>query len=216
MLLCNWLASGSERLPGGGAAASAMWLAVRWITERAHNASQNFMPDLAVISTPDLVKAREFAIRAHGDQRYGGLPYSVHLADVVNVCIKFGIGGDIRTAAWLHDVLEDTATTLPELYNGGFSSVVCSLVVAVTNEPGKNRKERHLKTHPKIRKHGKDAVILKVADRIANTEFSMKHGSMLGMYRKEFRDFYDALYKPNECDAMWDYLKALSGTPEAA
>ncbi len=169
-----------------------------------------------LISTADLVKAREFAIKAHGDQKYGGLPYVTHLADVVAVCIRFGIGGDIRTAAWLHDLLEDTGTTLTDLYVHGFSAATCNLVVAVTNEPGKNRRERHLKTYPKIRKYGKDAVILKLADRIANMEFSLKNGAMAGMYRKEFPEFYDALYRPNECDVMWEHLKSISGAPEAA
>lgn len=174
------------------------------------------MQELAPISMPDLVKAREFAIKAHGDQKYGGLPYSVHLKHVVEVLVRFNIGGDIRTAAWLHDVLEDTPITLPDLYAAGFSAAVCQLVESVTNEPGKNRKERHLKTHPKIRHHGKDAVILKVADRIANTEFSQAHGAMLGMYRREFPEFKEALYREGECDSMWDHLTMISDRPEAA
>lgn len=173
------------------------------------------MPELSVISTADLVKAHEFAIKAHGNQKYGEFPYEKHLLDVVNVLIRFGVGGDIRTAAWLHDVLEDVADMKSELW-ARFSSSVCDLVEAVTNEPGKNRKERHQKTWPKIRKYGKSAVILKLADRIANTEFSLEHGAMLGMYLKEFPEFYAALYQPNECGAMWEHLKKISGRPEAA
>lgn len=154
------------------------------------------------------------ALTAHGNQKYGTEPYGVHLQAVKDVLIRSQIReeGDpvMHMAAWLHDVLEDTAVTYSQL-ESKFGKEVADLVQAVTDEPGANRKERAIKTYAKIRAFGPRAVILKVADRIANTEYSQKHRSpQWKMYRREFPAFSTALYASGECDAMWDYLRGLS------
>lgn len=154
---------------------------------------------------------RIFAETAHGSQMYGALPYVVHLRAVAEVLARFGIDDDaIRTGAWLHDTLEDTDTDWDDLTRA-FGSVVADLVESVTNEPGANRKERAVRTYPKIRRLGKSAVILKLADRIANTEHSIANRSpQLKMYRREFPEFSTALFQSGECDAMWDHLRRIS------
>jgi len=60
--------------------------------------------------------AREFAIQKHGDQKYGDQPYVVHLDHVHEVLSRYypGIMQAYRDAAYLHDVLEDTETTVEE------------------------------------------------------------------------------------------------------
>jgi guanosine-3',5'-bis(diphosphate) 3'-pyrophosphohydrolase len=161
-----------------------------------------------------LAAVRKFAIAAHGNQEYDGKPYRVHLQHVVNVLIRFGVrSAVILEAAWLHDVLEDTsvtADTLRELFGYGLARTV----YAVTNEPGANRNERAIKTYQKIRWYGVNAVVLKVADRIANTEYSIEHrdsqGQKMKMYREEFPAFSTALFVSGECDSMWDYLRSIS------
>jgi hypothetical protein len=52
-----------------------------------------------------------------------------------------------------------------------------------------------------------DAIILKLADRIANIE----HGGKIDMYRKEQIDFKGSLFLSTPLDArvMWDYLDNL-------
>ena len=60
-------------------------------------------------------RAREFAAHAHGNQRYGDGPYVEHLAKVVAVLTDFGYQGDYLCAGWLHDVVEDTCTTLDDI-----------------------------------------------------------------------------------------------------
>ena len=161
--------------------------------------------------------ARGFAIGAHGDQKYGaGMPYYKHLDDVYAVLGKFGFTPlthpVLCAAAYLHDVLEDTPTT-PEYLKALFGDDVLTLVQAVTNEPGENRKARHEKTYPKIRKAGWWAMALKLADRIANVEASLADttGGKIGMYRKEHEGFKRALYTPtNEVlDSMWNHLNNL-------
>jgi (p)ppGpp synthase/HD superfamily hydrolase len=158
------------------------------------------------------MNAREFAIKAHGDQTYGvGLPYSYHLQHVAEVLVRFRVFSiAMAEAAWLHDVLEDTKVTGHELWDN-FGPEVANLVAAVTDEPGANRKERHIKTLPKIRAAGTNAVVLKLADRIANTEAAIwQRPDLLKMYRSEFPEFSTALFQPGECDDMWHHLRKLS------
>ena len=164
-----------------------------------------------------LQKARAFAIKKHAGQRYGHKPYAEHLQDVENVLIRFGVRDlpldtclVLLSAAWLHDILEDTDTSRDDL-ESKFWSDVANLVWAVTNEDGCNRAERHVKTYHKIRTHGVNAVTLKLADRIANTEACIEtNDSRLRMYRKEFPGFSTALFKSGECEEMWAYLRGLS------
>ncbi len=139
-------------------------------------------------------RAKRFAIQAHGDQKYGDLPYSVHLESVETVLIEFGhISSVMRAAAWLHDVLEDTETTEAQLVDANIPHEVISLVQSVTSEPGKNRKERNAATYPKIARN-LYAVALKLADRIANVRNATASGSdLLKMYKKEYPEFRAAL-----------------------
>lgn len=61
-------------------------------------------------------EAREFALRAHGGQKYGDQPYAVHLDDVARTVAELGFTSPVhQVVAYLHDVLEDTATSPSEL-----------------------------------------------------------------------------------------------------
>lgn len=67
------------------------------------------------------VAAREFAIQAHGDQRYGRMPYSYHLDQVASKLREledygWNVPEEAYVVAYLHDVLEDTEVTYEELY----------------------------------------------------------------------------------------------------
>lgn len=137
--------------------------------------------------------AQYFATQEHVVKRgqlYGGvLPYTHHLEAVANIVSAFDLGDeDLIVAAWLHDVVEDCEVkekNLREL----FGHRVADIVMAVSNEAGENRKIRNLLTYPKIR-GTEDAIIIKLADRIANTQ---KRGSLHQMYAKEYSVFKDNL-----------------------
>jgi (p)ppGpp synthase/HD superfamily hydrolase len=64
-------------------------------------------------------RAIEFALAAHGDQKYGDHPYSYHLAQVVaNVKIRKADDPLLSTyvaVAWLHDTMEDCGTTFKQI-----------------------------------------------------------------------------------------------------
>ena len=84
----------------------------------------------------DLVcRARQFALEAHGGQKYGEHPYVFHLDQVESVLREFGHESEIlRAAAQLHDVLEDTSVSHEEL-GREFPAEVFDIVVAVTKPP---------------------------------------------------------------------------------
>jgi (p)ppGpp synthase/HD superfamily hydrolase len=152
-------------------------------------------------------KARRFAEERHAGQRYGEQPYSVHLAAVRAVLASFGYAGDLGVAAWLHDVVEDTATTREEIAVE-FGAGVAALVWAVTGV-GKSRKERNEAAYEKIRSHP-PAAILKLADRIANVEASRQRPDKLRMYRREWPGFERALAGLGD-ERMWARLRAALG-----
>lgn len=149
-------------------------------------------------------KAKELARIAHWEQKYGDQPYSVHLEAVANVLVRFGYGDreDLLVSAYLHDSLEDTE--LPESAVLEFGENVLKLVKAVTNEAGADRKERLAKTYPKIRANP-EAMLLKLADRIANVEASASNPKKLAKYKAEFVGFKEALYDENNLP-MWEHL----------
>jgi len=158
------------------------------------------------------MQASKFASEAHGDQMYGEYRYHKHLADVVSVLHRFGESNWwMVSAGWLHDVLEDTNVTYNQLKEE-FGEVVADIVYAVTNEPGENRAAQHVNTYPKI-KANPHAIVLKLADRIANVESCLDNNQiLLNMYRKEWPGFKKALYDHPQlppAQEMWDHLEKI-------
>lgn len=180
--------------------------------------------------------ARRFALAAHGDQRYGDLPYEYHLEKCQEVRRRFvtlemleasGVSEEeLEQAVWLHDVVEDTPATR-EMVEVVFGKVVADMVWAVSEceyEPGKkpNRHRRHwgMESNPgyyrKIPHVRGAALLLKLLDRIANVEASAaaaeklpphkRKKSLLGMYADEQPEFYETLYQPGPLQPLWDHL----------
>jgi hypothetical protein len=123
----------------------------------------------------------------------------------------------MRTAIWLHDVVEDTDVKLRDIEEN-FGEEVALLVSAVTSEEGPSRRVRNALTYPKIRAAGPNAIRIKLADRIANVE---NGGGSVGMYAREYPDFRHALWSPGFVDPivplgdinteMWRTLDRLIG-----
>lgn len=158
------------------------------------------------VDTTMIQYARKFALQAHGDQTYGTHPYVIHLEHVQDVLTRFGYeSADLQIAAWLHDILEDTAVT-QDMLTQEFTASLADIVLRVTDEEGATRSERKAKTYPKIKGH-QQATIIKLCDRIANTEASLKNNpDKLALYTQEYRDFRTQLYVAGMADALWDYL----------
>jgi (p)ppGpp synthase/HD superfamily hydrolase len=134
---------------------------------------------------------------------------------VAEVLTSFGFSIEtdpyLMIGAWLHDSIEDTDLTKHEV-EAEFGSDVADIVWRVTDEAGGNRKERKARTYPKTRE-SEDAIILKLADRIANVESSLvTGGDLLHMYRKEHAYFTESL-RPfstkEKALEMWAHLNGL-------
>ena len=160
--------------------------------------------------TKHVAQARKLAETAHAGQEYNdGVPYITHLADVVGVLTDFGYDTeDLIVAAWLHDVVEDTAVTLEDLTS--FGPIVVTVVEAVTNSPGANRAERHAQTYPRIRLF-QEAIVVKLADRIANMRATKEQGNvrLWKMYQDEYQYFRKMLRAPRHAVPMWTCLDEL-------
>ena len=175
-------------------------------------------------------KARDFAIKAHGDQKYGkDSPYVVHLDDVALLFCQEGyLGGSIQDAAFLHDVLEDCPGYTREILAEEFGEDVAKIVEFCTDEPGHNRKTRKAATYAKMRatidlylasshlpSWLQDAIRVKIADRVSNIA-SCFHGfrpDLWEMYRRERDTFGKALYVKGLCEGLWDQYDALLEKP---
>ena len=166
-------------------------------------------------------EAQKFALQRHGNQRHGSLHIKDHLEDVAqNVATHYNDYicnrdmDDVVAAAYLHDVMEDTKTTLDEL-EAQFPETVTSLVTLLTDKHGRSRIERHLRTYHAIRQDN-DALLIKLCDRRHNHARSLKHGEhWAAMYYREFLYFKFALYNPGQFPKLWkeldDQYKQLEG-----
>lgn len=173
--------------------------------------------DVCLPGTSDAIeRAAAYADAAHEGQTYGedarrglpGYPYIFHVLHAYKVAQRFAIADEgILCAILLHDVLEDTDREYLEIYDL-FGPRVAMLVDAVTNMSGANRRERHEKTYPRIAACP-GATGVKLCDRIANVEHSLKYDSpQIGMYRKEHAGFETAL-RTNEWSVLWSRLDVL-------
>ncbi len=159
--------------------------------------------------TQNIAEAILFAKAAHGSQRYGQHEYIVHPENVVQVIKIFSdeLDESLIIAGYLHDTIEDTPTSYSDIKKK-FGAEPAELVYAVTDELGRNRAERHVKTYPKIAAN-KKAIALKLADRISNVAYSIANReSRFLMYLKEHDGFKQALSNGTH-KAMWDQLEKL-------
>ena len=159
--------------------------------------------------------ARVLATESHDGQKYGKKPYIFHCGDVANVLVIFGFAADeeLIAGAWLHDGLENTKLTR-QMIRERLGIPVLQLVHAVTDEAGKNRQLRNVRTYPKIAATPK-ATSLKLADRIANVTncWKTKHPKLF-MYHGEYPGFRRALRVEDDDErvlSMWGHLDNLMG-----
>jgi guanosine-3',5'-bis(diphosphate) 3'-pyrophosphohydrolase len=117
-------------------------------------------------------EAADFAARRHtGQQRKGrgNEPYVNHLAEVANLLAMAtdGTDADLVAAGWLHDTVEDTATTREELAQK-FDERVAALVVEVTDDMTLPKAERRQKQIADAPQKSPGAKLIKIADKISN------------------------------------------------
>jgi (p)ppGpp synthase/HD superfamily hydrolase len=124
---------------------------------------------------PDTLEALDeaiaFAVQRHGDQRRpAGEPYAEHLLEALEVLVD-AVGErdpDTLRAAVLHDVVEDTPTTLDEVRER-FGAQVAELVGWVTKSGDRAAYLAGLRDAPEA------ALAVKLADRLSNVQRLRTH-----------------------------------------
>lgn len=172
-------------------------------------------------------QARDFAVLAHGEQRYGESPYVVHLDAVAKIVADNETDPDCYDAiqraiiALLHDGVEDTDITV-EMLERAFGAHVARQVDLVSDKPGPNRKTRKAASIDVLNHLGPsdyDALIVKAADRLANVRSAVAGrdspkspaGRLLKMYSNEHETFWEAARRIGLVDPIWNELNALLG-----
>lgn len=99
----------------------------------------------------------------------------------------------IELACWGHDLIEDTRVSYNDV-KSKLGENAADIIYAVTNEKGKNRKERANDKYYEGIRNTPGAVFVKLCDRIANVQYSkMTKSRMFEMYKKENDNFLTSL-----------------------
>ncbi|CAI2159746.1 MULTISPECIES: HD domain-containing protein [Serratia] len=128
-------------------------------------------------------RARRYATKAHGaiDQRrkYTNAPYIVHPQAVMEIVSSVPHSEEMLAAAWLHDTVEDTPSTLADI-ESHFGPQVASLVAMLTNVSvgsAENRYQRKNRDRRHSASASPQAKTIKLADLIDNTRSLLQYDS---------------------------------------
>ncbi|MGB8665106.1 MAG: HD domain-containing protein [Serratia inhibens] len=135
------------------------------------------------MTTTLVERARRYATKAHAaiDQRrkYTNDPYIVHPQAVMEIVSSVPHSEAMLAAAWLHDTVEDTPTTLGDIATH-FGPQVAELVGMLTNVSGAgggNRFERKNRDRRHSAGASPQAKTIKLADLIDNTRSLLEYDS---------------------------------------
>lgn len=172
---------------------------------------------------------RDFCYYQHDvevNQKYGkDLPYSSHLHFVEQQGLKFihllpdAESKELVLCALIgHDLIEDARLTYNDVKDAvryqigatpSYSEAVADIIYCVTDEKGKNRKERKSDKFYIELKANELAVFVKLCDMAANILYGKLTGSkMYDMYKRDFPAIKDRLYIP-EYDELFTYIENL-------
>jgi (p)ppGpp synthase/HD superfamily hydrolase len=130
-------------------------------------------PLLAVAAerSPLVAQALDKAREAHAGQirnGSGGMPYVEHPEAVAALLAEHGFGDEVLAAALLHDVVEDSETTVDDLRES-FGEPVAGLVAALTDDESideyRERKDEH---RERVAAAGGAALAIYGADKLTN------------------------------------------------
>jgi (p)ppGpp synthase/HD superfamily hydrolase len=124
------------------------------------------------VNETGVYRALRFAADRHSEQRRKGSraePYVNHLIEVIWLLSDFaGITDPILlSAAALHDVVEDTPTTLAELERD-FGAAVTLIVAVVSDDKSLSKGERKEQQVIRVAKATPEVKLLKLADHAGN------------------------------------------------
>lgn len=178
------------------------------------------------MNNSEIQKVKLFATKAHDSagQRYGDKPYSHHLAMVANCTSQYVhlLSVDDQTlamkGAWVHDLLEDLGFSYS--YNDVTNLLgadVAEISFLLQTPKGRNRAERHCDAYYQELSTSIVAVLVKIADRMANLEASVdsfiakpKRSSLLHRYVSE-RGHFEKYMRPAwpQLEPIWEELNEI-------
>ena len=147
-------------------------------------------------------KAKEFASHVHANRvnedgsighfrKYDKKPYFTHLDRVAHTLMGYGYSSAMIAAAYLHDTVEDTETTIEDIRRE-FGTEIADLVEGLTDiskpEDGNRAKRKEIDRNHTLNSCGRVQTI-KCADCIDNTFDIMTHDPN-GFGRKYIREIY--------------------------
>ena len=180
----------------------------------------------------DLIdRARQFATTAHRNvgqlRKYTGQPYEEHLRSVADMVSTVTDDEEMIAAAWLHDVVEDTPTTIEEIERA-FGPDVRTLVEAMTDvsrpQDG-NRAARKALDREHLARAPARAQTVKLADLLDNCQDICRHNARFGrVYLTEMAALLEVLtagdkslrQKANKTLDKWSARLAKTPAPPAA
>ncbi|MCX5794384.1 MAG: HD domain-containing protein [Elusimicrobia bacterium] len=135
----------------------------------------------AVLDQDLLTRAFRFALRAHAGQKRKGtdLPYILHPLGVAATVLQLRGDSRMAAAALLHDVVEDTATSLAALRRV-FPAPVVRLVAALTDDTRLSWEERKRRTVAKLRRAPRELLAVSFADKLDNIRAIARDHERLG------------------------------------
>ena len=114
--------------------------------------------------------AKDFAVIAHAGQTRKNAarpPYTDHLDDVAQLVSQFGGTTDAIMAAWLHDTVEDCATS-PQDLASQFGPTVAALVLELTDDKSLAKADRKTLQIANASRKSPQAALIKICDKLSN------------------------------------------------
>lgn len=119
----------------------------------------------------EIEEAIKFLIHAFDKSEYTGKPVVLHSIRVGLYLNRQGYDKDIVIAGILHDLIEDSSTTIEEIKTK-FGDNVAKLVKANSYDKGINdKRKRYFQTYERGMKAGKDALVIKASDILDNYNY---------------------------------------------
>ena len=145
--------------------------------------------------------ACRYATEAHGDQKrkYTGEPYIVHPIAVAQTVASVTDDCNMISAAFLHDVIEDTDRTYEDIHKAGFGVEVAEYVLGMTDVSvlsDGNRVTRKKMDREHLQAQCHQVQTIKLADLIDNSHSIVMHGGKFApIYIAEKKLLLDVLTK---------------------
>lgn len=148
-------------------------------------------------------KAKKFAEKAHKGQlrKYTNEPYINHPISVARLVQTVCNDEYVLMAALLHDVVEDTETTIDDIWRefGGKVADIVSDLTDISKPEDGNRKIRKEIDRQHIAKACKEAKLIKLADLIDNHKSIKKYDpDFAKVYMTEFLRLLEVLEGAND------------------